>query len=211
MVLVPEDMLKILLAVLIGGVIGAEREYRAKTAGFRTMILICVGATLFTILSARLGGVDESARIAASVVTGVGFLGAGAILRGPERIVGLTTASTIWLAAALGMGVGSGEYILAGFAALSGFAVLWFFPRIESRIDNLTDARTYEVVCPISPELYEELEKAFRDCGLNMKQSKRIKSGDEMVCTWHAFGSPDSHDCLVKWLFGHPEVKSFHH
>ena len=82
-IVIPEDVLKILLAVLIGGLIGAEREYRDKAAGFRTIILICVGATLFTILSFRLGGDGDPTRIAANIVSGVGFLGVGAILRGP--------------------------------------------------------------------------------------------------------------------------------
>jgi putative Mg2+ transporter-C (MgtC) family protein len=76
------------------------------------MILICVGATLFTMLSLRLGGSNDPVRIAASIVSGVGFLGAGAILRESGRIIGLTTASTIWLVAALGMGIGGEHYLL---------------------------------------------------------------------------------------------------
>jgi putative Mg2+ transporter-C (MgtC) family protein len=211
MVLLPEDAIKILLAVILGGLIGAEREYSAKTAGFRTIILICVGATLFTILSPRLAGPPHTARIAAAVVTGVGFLGAGAILRGPGRIVGLTTASTIWLAAALGMSIGAGEFFLAIYAAIVGFTVLLFFPRIESRIDNLSDARTYEVVCPSSTELFHKLEAEIHACGLRARQRKRVRSGDEMTCTWHVFGSLEGHDCLIDKLFSHPEVKKFHY
>jgi putative Mg2+ transporter-C (MgtC) family protein len=211
MVISPEDALKIVLAVVLGGLIGAEREYSAKTAGFRTIILICVGATLFTMLSARLAGPAETARIAAAVVSGVGFLGAGAILRGPERIVGLTTASTIWLAAALGMAIGTGEYLLASFAAIVGFTVLLFFPRIERRIDDLSDARTYKVVCRSSSKLFRELEDDIRACGLSVKQRKRVRSGDEMVCTWHIFGSIEGHDCLIDKLFTHPEVNRFHY
>ena len=93
--LVIEDVVKLLLAMFIGGLIGAEREFRDKAAGFRTIIFITVGSTLFTILSPELGGDREPSRIAASIVTGVGFLGAGAILQGKERVIGLTTASTI--------------------------------------------------------------------------------------------------------------------
>ena len=96
-----------LLAMLIGGLIGAEREFRDKAAGFRTIIFICVGSTMFTILSAKIGGAQDPSRIAASIVTGVGFIGAGAILQERERVIGLTTASTIWIAAALGMGIGA--------------------------------------------------------------------------------------------------------
>ena len=118
MSLLPEDIIKLLLAVLTGGLIGAEREFRDKAAGFRTIILICVGAALFTMFSLRLGGDKDPVRIAASVVSGVGFLGAGAILRSDGRIVGLTTASTIWLAAALGMGIGGGQYLISGLGAI---------------------------------------------------------------------------------------------
>ena len=104
MVLLPEDILKLVFAVVVGGALGAEREFRDRAAGFRTIILICTGATLFTMFSVKLGGPQDPARIAASIVSGVGFLGAGAIMRGPVRVVGLTTASTIWLAAALAWG-----------------------------------------------------------------------------------------------------------
>ena len=95
-----EDIFKILLAIGIGGAIGLEREYRDKAAGFRTLIFICVGATLFAMLSSKLAGDRDPTRIAANIVSGVGFLGAGVILRDGGRVVGLTTAATIWLVAA---------------------------------------------------------------------------------------------------------------
>jgi putative Mg2+ transporter-C (MgtC) family protein len=204
-----EDVIKILLSVLVGGLIGAEREYRAKTAGFRTIILICVGATLFTILSIKLGRYRDPTRIAASIVSGVGFLGAGAILRGPERIVGLTTASSIWVAAALGMGIGGGQYALAIFAAIITFVVLMLFPKIEARLDAASDARTYRVISPISDSLFEELEGAIRSCGLQVRGGKRVKSHEKMICTWSVFGSPEGHREFVNKLFKHPEVKEF--
>lgn len=91
-----------LVAILIGGLIGAEREFHEKAAGFRTITFICLGSTLFTMLSLELGGARDPVRIAASIVTGIGFIGAGVILRDGGRIVGLTTASTIWISAALG-------------------------------------------------------------------------------------------------------------
>jgi putative Mg2+ transporter-C (MgtC) family protein len=92
----------------VGGIIGAEREFRHRAAGFRTIILICLGSTLFTMFSLRLGGATSPVRIVAHMVTGVGFLCAGVILEEGRRIVGLTTASTIWFTAALGMGIGGG-------------------------------------------------------------------------------------------------------
>jgi len=209
MIFSPEDIIKLLLAVLAGGLIGAEREYRDKAAGFRTIILICVGATLFTIFSLRLGGGEDPVRIAANVVSGVGFLGAGAILRDAGRVMGLTTASTIWLAAALGMGIGGGHYLLSGVAALAVLIILWLFPRIEARIDTVRDARTYEVVSSMSPEKFEELEALFLRCGLQVSSRKRVKSGEDMICTWRAYGSPEGHEELVGKIFAHADVKEF--
>ena len=109
---------KLLLATLLGGAIGLERELAGKPAGLRTNILICVGAALFTQLSvdiARIGFTPDgrpygdTTRIAAQIVSGIGFLGAGAILHGEGAVVGLTTAATIWVVAAIGTAVGAGR------------------------------------------------------------------------------------------------------
>ena len=109
-------LLKLLVSLLIGAIIGGEREYRNKSAGLRTIILICLGSTLFTILSAKIGDETGASRVAANIVTGIGFLGAGAIMRSGLTISGLTTASTIWVAAALGMAVGAGEFGIAFYS-----------------------------------------------------------------------------------------------
>ncbi len=127
-----EDIIKLLLAVVIGGLLGAEREYHEKAAGLRTIICICVGATLFTIFSTRLGTSEDPTRIAAGIVTGIGFLGAGVIIRQEGHIRGLTSAATIWIAAALGMGIGGGFYYLSVIAAIIIVIVLLFFRQIEN-------------------------------------------------------------------------------
>ena len=107
----------LLLASLIGGAIGWEREQSHKPAGLRTNILICVAATLLTDLSVRAGahatGPSDPARIAAQIVTGVGFLGAGTIMQSRGSVMGLTTAATLWVVAAIGMAVGFGAIIEA--------------------------------------------------------------------------------------------------
>ncbi len=105
-----------MLAVLLGGIIGFEREIAGKPAGLRTNILICLGATLLMDLSTRIGLVDgqrigDPARIAAQVVSGVGFLGAGTIMQAQGMVTGLTSAATIWVVAAIGMTIGAGFYI----------------------------------------------------------------------------------------------------
>lgn len=102
---------RLLLVILVGGLIGAEREWRSKSAGFRTMILICLGSFLFTTFSILIGN-STNDRIASNIVTGIGFLGAGVIFKSDNRINGITTAATIWATAALGMGIADGAYAL---------------------------------------------------------------------------------------------------
>jgi hypothetical protein len=118
---------RLLLAGLLGALIGAERELRQKAAGLRTNTLIALGAALFTIVSLEMArgapGADP-ARVAAQVVTGIGFLGAGAILRTGSSIHGLTTAATIWMNAAIGVAAGAGRYALATAGTLAALIVL---------------------------------------------------------------------------------------
>ncbi|MEO7457403.1 MAG: MgtC/SapB family protein [Gemmatimonadaceae bacterium] len=109
-------LVKLVIAVLLGGVIGFERELAGKPAGLRTNILICVGATLLMDISVRIGMVNgtrigDPGRIAAQIVSGVGFLGAGTIMHSQGIVTGLTSAATIWVVAAIGMAVGAGYYV----------------------------------------------------------------------------------------------------
>lgn len=121
-----EMILRLLLAVFLGAVIGFQREKAGKQAGLRTHILICVGAALFTIASIYgFGGGSDPARIAAGVVVGVGFLGAGVILHREGGIVaGLTTAATIWAAAGIGLAAGAGLYVVSAVATALILGVL---------------------------------------------------------------------------------------
>jgi len=110
-------VLRLLLAAALGAIIGFQRERAKKSAGLRTHVLICVGAAVFTIASIYGFDADDTARVAAGVVAGVGFLGAGAIIRGGEGVVaGLTTAATIWSVAGIGLAAGAGLYIISAVA-----------------------------------------------------------------------------------------------
>jgi putative Mg2+ transporter-C (MgtC) family protein len=206
MVLAIDDIAKLLLALVIGGLIGAEREFRDKAAGFRTIIFICMGASLFTIISIKLGSPQDPVRIAASVVSGVGFLGAGAILRAQGRVIGLTTASTIWLAAALGMGIGGGEFLLSGTAAVLALVVLLAFPGIEAWIDRVWEVRTYTVGCEIGSDAHDALEDTFANSGLRILRTGRSKHGNQVISTWYVSGTPDLHQILIDRLISHPGV-----
>ncbi len=106
-------VLRLIMASGIGALIGYERERAEKPAGFRTLLLVCLGATLFTIASGYgFGPLSDPSRVAAGIVIGIGFLGAGTIIRG-EHIVGLTTAAAIWTMAAIGLAIGAGLYLVA--------------------------------------------------------------------------------------------------
>jgi putative Mg2+ transporter-C (MgtC) family protein len=127
-----EVIQRLLLAAVAGGVIGAEREFRRKSAGFRTNILIEMGSALFTMLSETFGGAaGGDTRIAAQIVTGIGFLGAGAIIRTNRDVHGLTTAATVWVNAALGMAAGGGEYHMTLIAAAITLVVLLILAPLE--------------------------------------------------------------------------------
>jgi putative Mg2+ transporter-C (MgtC) family protein len=120
-----EMALRLLLSAVLGGTIGYQRERSGKPAGLRTHMLICVGTTLFAIVSIYGFGTEDTARVAAGVVTGIGFLGAGAIIRGGGGIVaGLTTAATIWSVAGIGLAAGVGLYIVSAVATVLVLIVL---------------------------------------------------------------------------------------
>ena len=127
---------RVLLATLIGGLIGVERERKRKSAGFRTNILIALGAAIFTIGSITLSPDGDPTRIAAQIVTGIGFLGAGAIMQNRDGVQGLTTAATVWANAALGVACGGGQFRLAIIGAGIVLAVLFALPPIEAAIER---------------------------------------------------------------------------
>src|SRR5215831_18720685 len=130
--------LKLVLAVILGGIIGIERESRDKPAGLRTNVMICIGSTLFMSISTKvaqmLGG--DPTRIAAQIITGIGFLGAGAVLHSHGFVLGLTTAATIWVVAGVGMALGSGMYTVAVFTTGMSLITLYFLSFIEDKIQG---------------------------------------------------------------------------
>lgn len=130
-------LIKLIVSILLGSSIGIEREIASKPAGFRTNVLICFGSTLFTIISVRMceiyGGfqVSDPTRIAAQIVTGIGFIGAGTVLRSQGSVHGLTSAATIWAVSAIGVAIGIGEINLAILSSAIIIIVLIIFGRFE--------------------------------------------------------------------------------
>ncbi len=166
-----DDQLAILgrlaFAAALGGLIGLERELRGYPAGIRTMALITMGSMLFTDVSQILGGDD---RVAAGIVTGIGFLGAGVIFRERFTVRGITTAATIWSSAAIGMAIGSELYLVAGLGTLLIFIVLEARP-ITRRIDAVIRRRTRE--------LSEDLEQAITSSHLDEIEREQEKDQDD--------------------------------
>src|SRR5882724_11880692 len=127
-----QDLIKVGIAILCGAMLGFERQYKNKTAGFRAIILICLGSTIFTMISQRAGqGVNIN------LVTGVGFIGAGVIFKDNISVNGLTTAAVIWVAAAIGMANGSGNYMLAIISTFVTLLVLILFNVFEMSLDKV--------------------------------------------------------------------------
>jgi len=201
------DLHKLLLAVLIGGVIGVEREFRGKAAGFRTIILITVGSTLFAIFSLKLVAGCDVDRVAANLVVGIGFLGAGTIFKDENRIQGLTTASTIWASAALGLGVGAGYWVITIEAAAIILFVLTFLPYIERLIDFAIQVRTYRIVCTYTESLLENYEALFKEYHLRAYSIKRTISDGNISASWTLSGRQKNHQKLIKQLLIDRNIK----
>jgi len=126
------DVMSIVISLICGCIIGLEREYNNKSAGLRTIILISLGSTIFTIVSKH--GVGSDDRIAANIITGIGFIGAGVIFKDRLSVLGLTTAAVIWTTAAIGMAAGIGYYSLALTLTVVTILILSLFTRVENLI-----------------------------------------------------------------------------
>jgi putative Mg2+ transporter-C (MgtC) family protein len=202
----PEDLIKILVAVLIGGIIGFERELHSKAAGLRTITLITVGATMFTILSSKFMD-DSTSRVASNIVTGVGFLGAGSILFAEGKVKGLTTASSIWVAAALGMAVGLGQYILGVAAGLVVVIVLDLFTRLDRWLDiKGRESRSYEIVYTDRPGKDKELEKTFTEYKMVIRSHRPMRQEHLRRDTWELDGRASKHHTMVNTLLEDKEI-----
>jgi putative Mg2+ transporter-C (MgtC) family protein len=205
------DFIRIGAAILAGALVGMEREFRDKSAGFRTLIFISLGSALFTILSENLAGDGDHSRIAAYVVSGIGFLGAGAILRDGLRVAGLNTAATIWLTAAIGMTMGSGEFLFGGFVTLAAMAVLWLFPPIERAIDQLREENVYEITFPVDFKKLEAIHTALKYIGLKVIFHRHYKRGADMICKWGVLGKPQAHEKFIQYLIADTDIKEFNY
>ncbi len=206
----PEGIiLKLILSIIVGGLIGAEREYRSKSAGFRTLTLICIGATLFTAFSLTIGAPSNADRIASNIVTGIGFVGAGVIFKGDFGVSGITTAAMIWATAALGMGIGAGYELFSLIACMIILVTLYIFGRFEKWIDRIHQTRNYRIVCKYQNQTLKEYENYFKKYSLSFRRSREIKTGNTITGEWTVKGAEKNHLLFISEIINDPAITEF--
>jgi putative Mg2+ transporter-C (MgtC) family protein len=205
------DIIKIAVAFALGALLGLEREYRSKPAGFRTLIMITVGATVFTILSYRMSAVISGTpdRIAANIITGIGFIGAGVIFKEGLKVSGMTTASTIWIAAAIGMAVGYGAYYLAGGVTILVLIILMLLAKLEKSFDKLHQVKFYKISFAVDDYSIDELEKNISQMGINFKKNNVLKNNNEIIVFYKIGANQKEYSQLDNYLMQTKAIKSF--
>jgi putative Mg2+ transporter-C (MgtC) family protein len=205
----PEIFLQLLISFGIGTAIGVEREYRSKAAGLRTMIMICLGSTIFTQISIGLGGVDNADRIASAIVTGIGFLGAGVIFKDGLNVSGLTTATTIWISAALGMAVGAGEYFVALIGSAVVLVVLIGFEKVKELIESFHQSRTYKISFEGNDEIEKEVIEELNRLRLHFLRRKNLKTKKYSVIVYDVIGQEARLDQFNEFLKMKDPIRSY--
>ncbi len=154
------SLTRLIVAALLGGLIGVEREFKHRAAGLRTNMFICFGAAMFTLLSERLAGVpSDAARIAAQIIPGIGFIGAGSILHTRGLTTGLTTAATLFVVASVGMAAGGGLYLTAVFATVLVLLALFALGHMEETFNIKLLMTSYEVTGASVEEISNEVNR----------------------------------------------------
>lgn len=203
-----QDMISMLMSILCGGIIGFEREYRSKSAGFRTIILISLGSTIFTIVSGHGVGTDD--RIAANIITGIGFIGAGVIFKDQISIRGLTTAAVIWTSAAIGMITGIGYHALAFVFTLITLFILLMINRVEKVIATLQKEKSISVTFKNADfDQVVRLEERLSSKNLTIERLEISKLDNCLIVVWLVSGKKEFLNNLETTLAQVPEIVSF--
>jgi len=201
-----ENIIQIFAALAAGALLGLEREYHSKPAGFRTMILICVSSCLFSILSVSLGGGD---RIASNIVTGIGFIGAGVVFKEGANVKGITSAAIIWMAAAIGMSIGLQHYVLAALVVVLVLLVLLALTRFETTFDNFHQKKIYEIRFAVADYSLEELEKELGAINISFTRLKTGKQNNVVFVEYNIAVSPAKRERIETFLINNSRITSF--
>ncbi|GGH19137.1 MgtC/SapB family protein [Mucilaginibacter phyllosphaerae] len=203
------DIISMVMSVICGGIIGFEREYKNKSTGFRTIVLITLGSTIFTIVSRHGAGADD--RISANIITGIGFIGAGVIFKDRMSVMGLTTAAVIWTAAAIGMTTGIGYHSLAFVFTIITLAILVLVEKVEARIGNMKRNKIYSVNFNSSDiTQLNTLEEIIGKHGLKSKRLELYKSPDGLSVILQITGVKKNVDQLSEEMVNMRHIKDFH-
>lgn len=203
-----ETALQLFISFVIGTAIGLEREYRSKAAGLRTMIMICFGSTIFTEISISIGESSPD-RIASTIITGIGFLGAGVIFKDGLTINGITTATTIWIAAALGMAVGAGEYFIALIGSVVVLIVLSLFENVQRWVVRMHQARSYKIIFENDDGFVSSFENELKKLKLQYNKARDVKNEKDFMVLYEIYGAEKKLEQLNLFLKGAGSVKAY--
>lgn len=208
--LLSKTLVRLTLAALLGGVIGMERELKRKPAGLRTNIFICFGAALFTILSSELAkdfGIGDRTRIAAQIIPGIGFIGAGSILHDKGGVSGLTTAATIFVVASIGMAAGGGLYVLAIFSTMLIYLALHLLGILERRLNLKPLTMNYTVIsAKTADDLVANVNSILEDQGKEIQAMHLSRSGEKEKLMFRVVGTRNEHKLLMDQLRESSEI-----
>ncbi|MBN2851216.1 MAG: MgtC/SapB family protein [Clostridia bacterium] len=193
-------ILRLLSAALLGGLIGYEREQKQRPAGFRTHILVCIGAALVMIISEYMlkeftSGTDP-ARMGAQVISGIGFLGAGTIIRDKFKVKGLTTAASLWAVACIGLAVGMGYFYLAGVAFVVIFITLRFLSRLEKKAGKEYNYANIKITAHMEEDIEKKVTNDIKEFGYDIKKMNFSKTFEDSTVV---FIFLVSHKTGVEW------------
>lgn len=184
-----EIVLRILVAGLLGGLIGFERERRQRPAGFRTHILVCIGAALVMIVSEYMyhdfaTTTVDPARLGAQVISGIGFLGAGTIIRDKFKVKGLTTAASLWAVACVGLAVGMGYFYIAVISAVIIFMTLALLGRIEKKTKTKEEFAKIRVVASLEEDIEKKVINDLIEYGYDIKKLNFTKTFEDQTVSF---------------------------
>jgi putative Mg2+ transporter-C (MgtC) family protein len=207
-----KTLARLILAAFLGGIVGLEREFKHRPAGLRTNMFICFGSALFTILSAELAGefTGDHTRIAAQIIPGIGFIGAGAILRAKGGVTGLTTAATIFVVASIGMACGGGLYMTAIFSTLLIVLALLLLGALEKRFGLKAFSMSYALTSDkSSDEVVEELNSVLEEQDRDMQRMRLSKIDGKTRVIFAVEGTRSEHKQLADRLRQSADLRNF--
>jgi putative Mg2+ transporter-C (MgtC) family protein len=212
-----KTLVRLMLAAFLGGIIGLERELKRKPAGLRTNMFICFGSAMFTILSNELAGewgIGDHTRIAAQIIPGIGFIGAGSILHDKGGVSGITTAATLFVVASIGMAAGGGLYLEAIFATMLIYLALHLLGILERQLNLKPLRMNYIIVSEkTADDLVAEVNSILEDQGKEMQAMRLSRSGEKEKLAFRVDGTRSEHKELMNRLrqsadLGHLETSA---